>query len=403
MPQRSAGSVGSLSFGSLAAVATPLLIRRGGGFGFGMKQSGCAGAFPGRLVWFAFTWFALACPASGAPEAYFARDGGLVGVRGGVVRRVVPPGQAATPGVVSPRVVSLGVAACSGAVPDGRLVATLQPATAATAIAGAAQDPDPHCSTVTAGTARCLRPDGAVDARTRRGCAAGISFAGGRAVALISPQRDLSLWRDGVTTAIAAPGRVSHAAWSPDGRLLALCVYPPDWSEGAASAARTAAEFLRMQNADIHLFDTARMQFASRLTSDPGTEYGPFFSPDGRALFFTWLHPTEDRGGLMRLDLDRDGGTSASAPARQLTTAGNDAGETPVGRVGTYVWQSGGARLAFEAGRPDGSGEIWAVGADGAGAARLAAGRKPQPAGDSAVVFLNDKGVPETISTEARP
>jgi Tol biopolymer transport system component len=225
----------------------------------------------------------------------------------------------------------------------------------------------------------------------------------GATVALISAERELSIWRDGRQTTVTAPGRISNVGWSPDGRYLAVSAFPPDWTEGAVSSARTTAEFLRMQNANLHLFDATRMAFVGQLTSDPGTEYGPFFSPDGRSLYYVWLHATEDLGGLMRLDLDRDDGTSASSPARQVTRAGNDPGEIPLGRVGTYLWRRSGAQLVFESGLPDGSGEIWAMAADGRGAARIAAGRKPQAAGDAGVVFLNGKGVPETVVPEVRP
>ena len=283
---------------------------------------------------------------------------------------------------------------------DGRLVVSLQ--AGAGALSGV--DPDPHCSVDPPGQRLVLlRADGTVDADVSDNVLRAFPAPVGGAIAVISPERELSLWRgDGLTT-VSAPGRVSHVAWSPDGRRIAVAVYPPDWSQGAVSAATTTADFLRLQDADIHLFDVEGMAFVSRLTSDPGTEYGPFFSPDGKQIYYVWLHATADEGGMMRLDLDRDAGTSASAPAVRLTQAGNDAGETPLPRVGTPLWRSSARQIVFEAGRPDGSGEVWTMTPDGAASTRLAAGRKPQAVGDASVIFLNAESQPEIILPEVAP
>ncbi len=332
--------------------------------------------------------------SAASPPPVFVRDGRLVIVDAAAPRTVTPRDRATRDGEACPP-----VDAYWGALADGRLVVTFRPQTSP----DSAADPEPHCSTHSPGSrAALVNPDGTLDAELGTGVLRAFPSPAGSTVALVSTDRNLSLWRDGSQTTITAPGRISNAGWSPDGRFLAVSAYPPDWSEGAVSSARTTAEFLRLQNADLHLFDTTRMAFVGQLTSDPGTEYGPFFSPDGRSIFYVWLHATEDRGGLMRLDLDRDGGTSATAPATPLTRAGNDAGETPLGRVGTYVWRRSGTQLAFEAGRPDGSGEIWAMSADGRGAVRIAAGRKPQATGDAGVVFLDEKGVPQTVVPEVR-
>lgn len=287
-----------------------------------------------------------------------------------------------------------------GSLDDGLLLVTLRGDEARDTV----EEHDHHCSTHAAGeSAWILSPDGTLGrllcTNVLRACPA----PSGNLVALVSPERDLSIWTGDTCTTVTAPGKVSNAGWSPDSRYLVVSMFPPDWSQGAVSEASTTAEFLRLQNADLHLFDVTKMEFVSQLTNDPGTEYGPFFSLDGRSLYYVWLHLTEDQGGLMRLDLDKDDGTSASAAAVQLTNAGNDPGETPLGRVTTYIWRDAGQRLVFESGLPDGSGEIWTMSAAGELSVRLAAGRKPQPLGDSDVVFMTTDGTIETVTPEVQP
>ena len=332
-----------------------------------------------------------------AAPAVFVRDGRLLLAESGTTRSLVARRAGPVVAVDLPPVAEFW-----GTLADGRLVVSLQ--TEAGALASAAVDPDPHCSVASPGLrVVLLRADGTLDADVSDNVLRAFPGPVGGTIAVISPERELSLWDgDGLTT-VSAPGRVSHVAWSPDGRRLAVVVYPPDWSEGAVSAATTTADFLRLQDANLHLFDVEGMAFAGQLTSDPGTEYGPFFSPDGKQLYYVWLHATEDEGGLMKLDLDIDEGTSASAPAVQISRAGNDAGETPLPRVGTPLWRSSARQIVFEAGRPDGSGEIWTMTADGAASARLAAGRKPQAVGDASVIFLNAESEPETILPEVAP
>src|SRR5690606_10286581 len=103
-------------------------------------------------------------------------------------------------------------------------------------------------------------------------------------------------------------------------------------------------------------------------------------------------HITEDLGGLMRLDLDRDNGTSATAPAVRLTTAGDEPGEIPLGRVTTYLWDETAQQLVFESGLPDGSGEIWTMTHTGQAPRKLGNGRKPQHAGNKTILYLETGG-----------
>jgi hypothetical protein len=286
-----------------------------------------------------------------------------------------------------------------GALDSDRLVVTLE-ANHARDMAAAE---DHHCSDHSPGQpAWIVQRDGTLGSILCTNVLRAYPAPAGNRVALISPERDLSIWHDDNCTTVSAPGKISNAGWSPDGRHLVVSVFPPDWSEGAVSSASTTADFLRLQNADLYLMDVESGEFVAQLTDDPGTEYGAFYSGDGRSLFYHWLHISEDQGGLMRLDLDRDNGTSASMPAVQLTLAGNDPGETPLGRVTTYLWRNAGEQLVFEAGRPDGSGEIWAMNDEGTSSTRMAAGRKPQALDDRSVVFMGSNGTPQVVVPEVK-
>lgn len=223
---------------------------------------------------------------------------------------------------------------------------------------------------------------------------------GGDAIAAITPARELVLWRSGKPPqTISAPGKVSHVAWSPDGARLAAAVYPPEYSPHAMDNPRDVEQFIHLQNSDIYLFDANSGALNSQLTTSPGTDYNPFFSPDGTQLYYVWLHERENLGGLMRLTLDRDNGTSASSPAVQVTQAGADAGHVPLGRVGTYLFAKSGAALVFEAGRPDGSGEVWSMRADGKSAAFIAEGRKPQRLIDGTIAILTPENNTRALTT----
>lgn len=347
-----------------------------------------------RMMWAAI--FAAGFCSWCVGAAVFVQDGQLVMVEeNAVAGKTTRSGDDPVPAV---RVAPEGrVAAYWGRLDDDRLLVTLE----SHAARSGTEEVDPHCSTESPGKpAVIMGPDGTLGASIYSDVLRAYPAPVGQRVAVISPERDLLLWQNDVCTTVSAPGKVSNAGWSPDGRHLVVSVYPPDWSEGAVSTASTTEDFLRLQNANLHLFDVEKGEFVTQLTDDPGTEYGAFFSPDGKSLYYHWLHLTEDKGGLMRMDLDLDDNTSASAPAVQLTKAGNDPGETPLGRVTTYVWTPGGRDLVFEAGRPDGSGEIWTVKPDGTSSEFRAAGRKPQLVGNQSVVFMGANGAPEIIQPE---
>jgi len=344
-----------------------------------------------------FCGIALLIPGGVLPAAspVFVQDGRLLIVRnGGPAVLEALDSRAGAVDLAKP------VSAYWGTLIDDRLLVTIKGDTANHTLTA----DDHHCSTHDhPEEAWLLNPDGTLDAALSTNTLRAFPSPTGDLVALISPDRDLLLWHDGEATTVTAPGRVSNVGWSPDGTRMVASIYPLEWTQGGVSSASTTAEFLHLQNADLYLFDIKEMKFVGQLTSDPGTEYGPFFSLEGNSLYYTWLHATEDAGGLMRLDLDRDNGTSASAPAVKLTNAGNDPGETPLGRVGTYLWRESGTRLVFESGLPDGSGEIWTMSAQGKEPVKIGSGRKPQALNDTEIMFMNNSGQPETINPQVQP
>ncbi|MCX7718898.1 MAG: hypothetical protein N2111_10930 [Candidatus Sumerlaeaceae bacterium] len=281
-----------------------------------------------------------------------------------------------------------------GTLPDGRVIVSLPLETA-----NRLDDPSGRDEPLR-GPFLLVRPDGSVDAFLPENILRAFPSPATGDIALITRERRLLLWSNGATKEVETPGRVSAAAWSPDGRRLALTVYPPDWSQHRVNEARTTAEFLRLQNADIYLADGATGALLAQLTDSPDTEYGAFFGPDGVTLYYVWLHLTEDQGGLMRLILDADGGTTATGAPVKLTVAGNDPGETPLGRVGTYMWTPDRARLVFEAGRPDGSGEIWTMAGDGSSARMMAAGRFPQVTVGGRIAYQKQDGQPALLEVQ---
>lgn len=284
-------------------------------------------------------------------------------------------------------------AAVWGALSDGRVVATLKPDAGTSSEEGSDSSDHSHGN---AGPLALLSRDGTVDEILITSDVLRAFLSSGRdAIAAVTPERRLFLWNaspsaGGSLKEVQIDGRVSHASWSPDGRRVAATVYPPDFSPEAVARARNNDEFLRLQNSDIYLIDAATGLVLSRLTSDPGTDTTPFFSPDGSQLYYHWLHERENRSGLMRLTLDRDNGTSASVPAEQLTQGGAEAGQVPLGRVGTYLFADSGRTLLFEAGvsGEPGAGEIWAMSPDGTTPRPLLRGRKPQLLSDGSVAVL---------------
>jgi hypothetical protein len=275
------------------------------------------------------------------------------------------------------------VSAVWGTLADGRILATLAQQH------DAGPDPLEGHSHDSAGPLAAISESGACETLITSDVLRAFPSPAGDAVAAITPDRELLLLRaPAQLTVTHVTGKVSHATWSPEGKRLAAAVYPPDFSPHAMDNPRSSAHFLALQNSDIYLLDSSTGAVLSQLTSSPGTDYNPFFSPDGTSLYYVWLHETENAGGLMRLALDKDAGTSASAPAQPVTQAGYDSGKVPLGRVGTYTFANAGASLVFEAGRPDGSGEIWSMQSTGKAAHFIAEGRKPQLQQDGSIAIL---------------
>ncbi|MBX7247093.1 MAG: hypothetical protein K1X53_16465 [Candidatus Sumerlaeaceae bacterium] len=325
--------------------------------------------------------------SAGADTAYFVRGNYLTRFDG---QDALPLGhQLAGPGSKE----AMDFATIWGNFPDGSVLVTLRPNKSA-----AAADTDTCEHAPEGGAIALIKSDGTLADTVTTNALRAFPCAATGAIALISQDRDLTIWKSGATTRIAAPGRVSNLGWSPDGTKAVLAVYPPDWSVQAVNNARTTAEFLRLQSCNLYLLDATTLVVGEKLTDNDGTNYGPFFSPDGQTLYFTWLHPTENRGGLMRLPLGQPG-----AKPTQITEAGQGPGQAPVARVGTYVWQRGGTELIYETGVPDGSGEIWTIGSAGGPARKLSAGRHPQRLTDTAVAFSDNEGKPVKLDLNSRP
>jgi hypothetical protein len=322
------------------------------------------------------------CTFARAGTAYFAQAGVLLAFDGSLSRTVSAP--IAEVPAAQPKTISK----YWGALADGALVISL----------GEAKVDESHYGGPEGGTdLALLRADGTLESVIARDALRAYPAPVGRAIAVITADRHLAIYRDGRLHDVAVNGRVSNLAWSPDARRLVASMYPPDWSPDAVNNARTTEDFLRLQNSDLWLLDAEKPAPIRKLTNDPGTEYGAFFSTDGRDLYYIWLHVREDQGGLMKLTLDLDDATSASASPVQLTHAGNDAGEVPLGRVGTYLRADGGRQLVFEAGVPDGSGEIWAMSSDGSSAQHLASGRHPQSIGEGRFGYVDSVGKPQVL------
>jgi hypothetical protein len=324
----------------------------------------------------------------GGETAHFVVEGRLVAFDGAAVRKVALSADLRTTIPLSK------IERVWGSLPDGRVIVSLPLETP-----NGSDDPSGRDEPLR-GPFLLVRPDGSVDAVLPENVLRAFPSPATGDIALITRERRLLLWSNGATKEVDTPGRVSTAAWSPDGRRLALTVYPSDWSQRRVNEARTTAEFLRLQNADIYLADGATGALLAQLTDSPDTEYGAFFGPDGVTLYYVWLHLTEDQGGLMRLTLDAEGGTTATAAPVKLTVAGNDPGETPLGRVGTYAWTPDRGRMIFEAGRPDGSGEIWTMAADGSSARMAAAGRFPQVTGGGRIAYQKPDGQPALLEVQ---
>lgn len=323
-----------------------------------------------------------------AEKAFFATGGQLIGFDGTTATRTraVEKSRDAVPPEIS------GV---WGALKNGRVLVRLDASTSLT-------QEERGARRLAGGQMAIVKADGAVETIVHNDALRAVPGPTDDSVAIINTARELSIWRDGTVRPVPCEGKVSGVAWSPDSTRLVLTVYPADWSPDAVNNARTTEEFLRLQNSKLLLLDVSTLQVMATLVSDPGTNYNPFFSPEGHELYYIWLDAREDAGGLMCLTLDKDGGTSSSERARQLTRAGEEEGEVPLGRVGTYKWANSGRDLVFEAGVPDESGVIWTMSRSGTDAKSLAPGRAPQMLDTSTLAILAPNGEPIVLKLEAQ-
>jgi len=133
-------------------------------------------------------------------------------------------------------------------------------------------------------------------------------------------------------------------AFSPDGRSLAFTAPPLPLREQAWST-----------NHDLWLVDLATLE-RRQLTTNPGADGAPRFSPDGRQLAYRAQARSgfeADKWELRVLDL-------ASGQHRSLTAAWDRSAED-------FLWAPDGGRLYFTA-QEAGAEPIWSVAADGASA-----------------------------------
>jgi Tol biopolymer transport system component len=129
------------------------------------------------------------------------------------------------------------------------------------------------------------------------------------------------------------PGSDVDPAWSPDGSRIAF------------TSDRDADREIYVMNAN----GTNQV----RLTNAYGPDYRPAWSPDGARIAFV-----STRDGNAEIYLMNADGTS---PVRLTNNTAYDADPT---------WSSDGKRIAFSSGR-DGGGGIWVMNADGSGLTRL--------------------------------
>ena len=139
-----------------------------------------------------------------------------------------------------------------------------------------------------------------------------------------------------------SPGGDFHPAWSPDGRLIAFAS-----NRDHLEYRMTASPPEDYQAADIYVM-RADGSAPRRLTTDPGWEGSPAWSPDGRSIYFYAVS-----GGTSRIERMRPDGSGREGLTRDAT---DDWAVSPaVSRQG---------RVAF-ASRHDGRWSIVSIAADG--------------------------------------
>jgi len=123
-------------------------------------------------------------------------------------------------------------------------------------------------------------------------------------------------------------GGASHLAWRPDGQAI---VYTSKKLNGVEAAYST--------NSDLYLYDLASGETTNLTSDNPGYDFYPAFSPDGRQL--AWLQMVTpryeaDRYRLMLMDM-------ATGERRELTEGFDQ-------NANSHIWSPDGRRIHFLSG-----------------------------------------------------
>ncbi|HEY3021582.1 MAG TPA: DPP IV N-terminal domain-containing protein [Solirubrobacteraceae bacterium] len=146
----------------------------------------------------------------------------------------------------------------------------------------------------------------------------------------------------GVARLTTSPGEDADPAWSPGGTKLAF------------TSDRAGNEDVYVMNADGG--------GVRRLTDSPGDDADPAWSPDGRRIAFT-----SDRDGDQEVYvMNADGTGEADLTNSPAITPSAAPGARTFGNDSAPAWSPDGTRIAFTSDR-DGDDEIYAMNADGAG------------------------------------
>jgi TolB protein len=137
----------------------------------------------------------------------------------------------------------------------------------------------------------------------------------------------------------AFPGLNTGVEWSPDGEVAAISLSKDD-------------------NSEIYLLDGRTGEIRERLTTHPGIDSSPTFSPDGARIAFT-----SDRAGVPQVwVMNRDG-----SDPRCLTPF--------CGYCTSPAWSPSGALIAYNAMVGQGIFDVYAVDVDAGSVRRLTSGR----------------------------
>src|SRR5206468_7283730 len=146
----------------------------------------------------------------------------------------------------------------------------------------------------------------------------------------------------GVTRLTTSPGEDADPAWSPGGTKLA---FTSD----------------RAGNEDVYVMDPDGTG-VRRLTDSPGADADPAWSPDGKRIAFT-----SDRDGDQEVYvMNADGTGEADLTNSPAITVSAAPGARTFGNDSAPAWSPDGRRIAFTSDR-DLNIEIYAMNADGTG------------------------------------